>query len=170
MIKHVSPRCVAVISHLNGTREVHELTLDTVLAVHLSDDYGGGLKLIVDWFSGKRTIVGHYRDPSAAGGDFGKLRILLGLPAWPQEWERAPTSGAAFGPTGARRSLSFDIRHAIVSGCVLAALSACIAGGSVSWRGAPAEAAADPAPRSTSRPLTTPGGSARVSGEDGNRS
>ncbi len=93
MIMHVAPRCVAVVSHMNGVPAIHQVKLDSVATVDLSDRNAGEFHLIVNLLSGRQLSVSRYSDPA----DFGKMRVLMGLPAWPEEWEQfhAATGDAA---------------------------------------------------------------------------
>jgi hypothetical protein len=127
MITHVAPRCVTVISDLNGESGIQQLALDNVLGVDLSDDKPGQLTLVVHLVTGKRVIAGRYSDPAVAGADFGKLRILLGFPAWPEEWQhdgdaRTPSNTEAGGPPiwrSTRRAVAIICTMAAVLGCVV---------------------------------------------------
>jgi hypothetical protein len=100
MIRHLAPRRVALVSATGGTQCSLELELSNIVEVALLDDPSGGFNVVVDFSSGKQIVAGRYDDASAAGRDFGKLRVLAGLPAWPEEWQRRPFK-AGFAPTTA---------------------------------------------------------------------
>jgi hypothetical protein len=126
MIMHVAPRCVSVVSHFKGASLVQQLFLDTVLGVDLSDDKPNELTLVVDLLGGKRIVAGRYRDPAKAGADFGKLRILLGLPAWPEEWQQSGAN-AASSTEAADPSAWCATPRAIAIICTTAAVMVCAA-------------------------------------------
>jgi len=88
MIMHVAPRCVAIVSHLNGVPAIHQIKLDSIATLDLSDRNAGECQLIVHQISGRQSSISRYSDPAEAGADFGKMRVLMGLSAWPEEWEQ----------------------------------------------------------------------------------
>lgn len=88
MIRITSPRCFTVDSDLPEQIEAQQFRLDDILTVELVEGPRHGNALAVDLLSGQRVIAGRYSDPSEAGADFGKLRVLLGMSAWPDEWEQ----------------------------------------------------------------------------------
>jgi hypothetical protein len=126
MIKHVAPRCVSVVSHRKGTSFVQQLTLDNVLGVDLSDDKRSEWTLLVDLLVGKRIIAGCYDNPWEAGADFGKLRILLGLPGWPEELQHVGGCAAAFDSSAGRPKA-----YALAVICIVAAVMGFLAIGSI---------------------------------------
>ncbi|HQT80352.1 MAG TPA: hypothetical protein PLD10_25215 [Rhodopila sp.] len=124
MLKHVAPRCVAIVTDIAGKTDVQQFGLDEVLGVDLLAKASGELALVVDLLSGRRITAGRYRDPAAAGYDFGQLRILLGQPAWPEEWQ-CETANAGASHRWRRRLLKLRRPSVLMLGAILALVVAC---------------------------------------------
>jgi hypothetical protein len=87
MIVHVAPRCIELISSIRGQRSVYAIDLSNVVGVTmLEDDPADVMAIGVDFACGEHVIAGRYDDWAEMGYDFGKLRVLCSLPAWPATW------------------------------------------------------------------------------------
>lgn len=110
MINVISPRCVAIHSDLPASAGAQQFRLDDILSIDLIEGPRHGETLTLDLLSGQHVVAARYVDPGEAGADFGMLRVLLGMSAWPEELQENAES--APGPTGRLRhyvSLCFDL-------------------------------------------------------------
>ena len=92
MIVHLAPRRVALISKAHGQQTKFPVDLDAVLAVDLLPTSVGHGALTLHLSNGGQVVAGTYTEMFEAGRDCGRLRVLVGLPAWPDVPAQVPRS------------------------------------------------------------------------------